>query len=363
MPDASERPLDPSPPAPGPALTAPAGPRPGALAVRVLLGAAVFTGLAWTLLRQVASPEAADRLGEVSPLGVLLGALVWTVGVGLQGLRWRALFPAGEGVPGRWLAARVIVGANVLNITVPGPVGEVVAAWAVHRRTGAPLPVAVASSFLARIVAVVGMGGVAVVLAPGVGAADSEEGRMVAAGGLLLGAAGLAVGLVCVWPERIAGVGAGFVERVGGARGAKAARLVRRVGGDLAALGRLGPAAWGEAAAWSLASAVVQAAGAWCGLHAAGLPVAPAVALYAHVLNSLGLVAVMFLPAGVGATEAIYVGVLSGLGVADPATALVGAVAVRWVQLGSLLFALPLLIRLGGAPPPAPRAPGAGARA
>jgi uncharacterized membrane protein YbhN (UPF0104 family) len=222
-------------------------------------------------------------------------------------------------------------------------VGEVVAAWSVARDGGPPLAVAVASSFLARIVAVVVLGVVALVLTPLVGAGAAEPSRVVLVGGLVLGAGASLAALLCAWPEATSRLLARALRRL-----PRADRLADRVvaaGAELAALGRLPPGAWAAAVGWSVVATFVQSLGSVAAFRAVGLAAGPPTAtdlalVYTHVLNSLGFLAVMFVPAGVGAMEAIYVAVLTGLGVCTAGEALVGTVVVRQVQLGSIVLSL-----------------------
>ena len=68
-----------------------------------------------------------------------------------MGLRWRALMPPRHHPPALGLSGIICAGL-LLNYAVPGPFGELGAAWFANRRYRVPLPDALASGVAARLV-------------------------------------------------------------------------------------------------------------------------------------------------------------------------------------------------------------------
>lgn len=296
----------------------------------------------------------ADAGVVVRPGWIVAGGVLWTLALPFQALRWRALVP-GPPLPVGPLSA-LVVGANLLNLALPGPTGELAAAWVAHRRWGVPLVVAVVTSVLARVLALSVLG----VLVLGAWPLVAGEGSpsWLRLGALTAGGGAAALASTWVWP--------GLVER---AIRALAALLPARIGErlsargrwwgeSLGALGRLGPARWLAAAGWSAVSTGVLGLASLAAFHGAGLaPPAPAL-LFTHLLASLAIVSALVLPGGLGAMEAVFAAVLPQLAPVGPVDAALGALAIRQSQLLSMLLSLPALLwvlrLLPADPPPAP---------
>jgi hypothetical protein len=118
----------------------------GWLVIFLLLSAALLHGMVdLSALRGIATEA---RLGPLAASFLLLfGGLVF------MGLRWRALMPRPERV-GRAGMVGICASGQLLNMALPGPVGELVAAALVQRRYGVETPVALAASIHARFVGV-----------------------------------------------------------------------------------------------------------------------------------------------------------------------------------------------------------------
>lgn len=114
----------------------------------------LFLLLSLALLRGMVDFEQVRILAREARLLPLGGSFVLLFG-GLvcMGLRWRALLPEPSRA-GRAGMVGICASGQLLNMALPGPVGELVAAALVQRRYGVEAPVALASSIHARFVGV-----------------------------------------------------------------------------------------------------------------------------------------------------------------------------------------------------------------
>ena len=85
-------------------------------------------------------------------LPLLVALSFMTCAFFFMSLRWRALMPPGHHPPATGLTA-IICSGLLLNYAVPGPFGELGAAWFAQRRYRVPLAGALASGVTARIAA------------------------------------------------------------------------------------------------------------------------------------------------------------------------------------------------------------------
>lgn len=274
---------------------------------------------------------------------VALAAVGWTAALPFQALRWRALLPAPRPPAGgtSWL----VTGANLLNIALPGPTGEVAAAWVLHRRWGVPLATAVYTSLLARVLALVTLGLLALAGWPAVMSGEAAAGWL-QVGALAVGAGGAALGVLLVAPALVARA----VEVVAGAlpeRPRAALRSRARWWSENArSLAPTTAGPWLAAAGWSAVASLVQGGATLAAFHGAGVSPAVIPLLYTHLLASLASVAALVLPGGIGALESVYVAVLPEIGGVPVLAAALGVLAVRQAQLGSMLLSLPALLWL-----------------
>lgn len=302
------------------------------IAAWIAVGGGLVGALGFALLAAMeGTSEAGARFAALDARWIATGAVVWTLALFIQGERWRALIPH-EG-PRPLEVGLVVAGTNVLNLALPGPVGEVVSAWYLKKRWGVPFAVAIGSEILARLLAMAILGILALGLAPWVPGGGPARGALA----LGLGLGGVFLGLVSGWPRRVLGL----VDRLPLPRS-----LRGRVGwlrDTLGALGGLGARRWARAMGWAILNLAVLWVGVGTAFWAAGSEPRPLGLLLVHVLGSLGVVASVIFPGGLGTMEAIYVGLHGTLGVTVE-EAVLGAVAIRWVQLGSMVLCLgPLL--------------------
>ena len=94
--------------------------------------------------------EALSTLRAVRPGPLALSWLIISGAFCFLGLRWRALMPPPHRPPGLGLSAIICAGL-LLNYAVPGPFGEIGAAWFASRRYKVPMADALASGVGARL--------------------------------------------------------------------------------------------------------------------------------------------------------------------------------------------------------------------
>jgi hypothetical protein len=114
----------------------------------------LFLLLSLALLRGMVDGDQVRALVRDARVFPLAGSFVMLFG-GLvcMGLRWRALMPEPSQV-GRAGMVGICASGQLLNMALPGPVGELVAAALVQRRYRVEAPVALAASIHARFVGV-----------------------------------------------------------------------------------------------------------------------------------------------------------------------------------------------------------------
>lgn len=280
-----------------------------------------------------------EHLARMRP-GWLGGALaLMMLGLLLAGPRFLALLPAGPWRrPGPLAAGTLLLGSTVLNLSFPGPVGEVAIAAAVQRRYGVPASTALAASLQGRLAGLASSGLLLLALLPLVQVPPEVLPMLWTVGGLL-GLAGLAAGAIALRPDLLAAVAragpAALSRRLPGRAGQLLGRLAQgidRLAHDLAGGLRLGPGPWLRALGWSALSHGSFALAVLCCAAAVGESVSPLAALVAHTASVVASAALVILPGGLGAWDASFGGVLSmaaGLPLTHAALVLV---AVRVVQ-------------------------------
>ncbi|RME20441.1 MAG: hypothetical protein D6798_20470, partial [Deltaproteobacteria bacterium] len=117
----------------------------------VTIGAVIGIGLLAAGQTPIGGAAIRDLAGRARP-GLLAGSFgVMTLAFLFMGLRWRSLMPPPHRPPGTGLMAIICAGL-LLNYALPGPMGELGAAWFASRRYRVPLASAIASGVAARLV-------------------------------------------------------------------------------------------------------------------------------------------------------------------------------------------------------------------
>ena len=89
------------------------------------------------------------RWNDISWIQFLLGWLLMCSALWALGHRWKALIQ--EQTEGNFLGA-ALCSALLLNYAIPGPFGEIAAAWFVHKRYTISIPVALTTATVARLI-------------------------------------------------------------------------------------------------------------------------------------------------------------------------------------------------------------------
>ncbi len=275
--------------------------------------------------------EALAHVSRLDPLWFAAAVLAWTLSLWPQGERWRCFLP-GATRPSGPVMAGILWGTNVLHLLFPGPVSEATAAWIVDRRWRSGLVEALGAAVLARLWALVLLGALGVlgllVGAPAGGTSTRALAVTLAVGGVLAGLVGLV-------PGRLVGP----LSQLHGGLGQRVSTWAR----SLAAVGAVPRRRWVEAAAWSLVNVACLSVATWCGLRAAGMPVAIWPSAWAYVLVALATIAMIVSPGGLGPLDVFCVLAYPLVLGVTPAEALVGNVVLRLVQVVHMGLGVPVL--------------------
>lgn len=302
-----------------------------------LVGVAAGAGAILAALEGLES--AGRRYSELSLPWLGMAWLVWLSSAWAQGRRWHALLPV-EGLTGEELG-KVLLGANVLNLALPGPVGELGAAWYLYREHGVPLPMGLSSTLLGRFVALLVYGAVTLSLWPFLEVPEAT-GRWLGplTGVLALGTLPL---LVLFRPTLLLRP-LGWLGRLPG--GADLEQRFHWWIRCFGALGKLGTGRWLQAAGWSLVNVGVLGTAGYCCFAAADVEARPLGALFVQVFTALVSVAAVILPSGLGAVDLAFVSVFPVAAEGTMGDAVLCAAVVRVVQLGSLAAGIPAMLLL-----------------
>jgi uncharacterized membrane protein YbhN (UPF0104 family) len=307
------------------------------LAGLVLLVVSVAVGAA---IAGLGGPAAfAQTLSRLRPGWLAAAVVAMLAGLSMAGPRFLALLPRQvEERPSPAAAATLMVASTVLNLSFPGPAGELAIATALRRRYGIPVPLALGASLQGRFSGL-GASGLLVLLVLPVVEVPPELVPMLWALAGLLGLAGAAAGAVALRPQWLARAGralpAALAARIGGRAGALLERLavgIDTVAAQLAEGVRVGPGGLLRALGWSLASHLCFAVAVLCAAAATGATVAPLPALLAHAASVVASIALVILPGGLGAWDATFAGVLVMAGGLELEAAGLVVVAVRITQ-------------------------------
>ncbi len=325
----------------------------------VAIGGAIGVGVLALAQTEVGSGAIADLWARADALELVLAMAIMTMAFFFMGMRWRALMPPPHAPPPGGLMAIICAGL-LLNYALPGPVGELGAAWFASRRYRVPLASAVASGVAARLV---GLATAAATAALVWVIADlpvpPEYQRLVGAAVVVIGLGGAALALLVVRPEPWKHLGhriLGPIADGGGRFSGPAARIeagLATTADSVAEVARSQPRAWARAVGWSIASHGSVVTGVALAAHAFQAPLLPAGLLFTYATTTAGAVALFALPGSQLGWDAMFLTLLhnsAGLSF-DEATAV--AVTVRVHHLFVMLAgAVALAWLLRGAPPP-----------
>lgn len=305
----------------------------------------------------------AELAGRARP-GLLSLALVsMTAAFFFMGLRWRALMPPESGARAGALMAIICAGL-LLNYALPGPMGELGAAWLAGRRYRLPLAVTLASGVAARLV---GLATAALTAAMVWLLADLpvpvEYRPLVGGAVVVIGVAGAALAALTARPEPWQALAQRLLQplaRRPGGVGRLAARLLgafQRTTDDLREVVRQRPSAWLRAVGWSICSHGSVVLGVSFAVAAFGAKASLPGLLFTYATTTAGAVALFLLPGSQLGWDAMFMGLLVGSAGLPLVEASAVALLVRVHHLlVMLLGALSLVWLLG------PRRAGSGRR-
>ena len=308
--------------------------------VVTVIGTLVALGLGLLALSQttVGGEELARIHGQLA-WGPLAGAtLLMSLAFFIMAFRWRSLMPPGVHPPISGLTGIILAGL-LLNYAVPGPAGELAAAWFAHRRYGLGLADALATGVVARLIGLATAAALAAVLGASGGVmVDPELQRAVWVGTAAVGIGGVGLaGLAAapgpwVWfAERCLGLWpagwplAGVLKRLVSAIRSLADALQRVAGSGRRRL--LG------AAAWSMLGHGTVMTGTLLAVLGVGADVHPVGIAYTYSVSTASAVLLFALPGSQFGWDALFASLLVGTAGLDQPQALAVALIVRSLQL------------------------------
>ena len=334
------------------ATTARSALRRGLWSVLGLLGLIALAGLAVSRT-DVGAEHLSDIAARMRVPHLLAATGLMSLAFVFLGLRWRALLPERHKPPPLGLTAIILAGL-LLNYALPGPMGELGAAWFAHRRYGVGVADALASGVIARAIGLASAALLGAVIWSTV-ALPVPEGmdQLVGLAALATGGGGALLVLLTVRPDLWTRLAALVLDPMQARLPARATPFVEKARGAVAALagashavlhrGR-GPVL--EAAAWSCVAHLMVVVGIgvaiiglgetprWIGLaFTYTTTTAGAVVLFAFPGSQLGwdamFATLLTVTADVASADAIAVSVIVRL--QQLAFMLVGALAVAWL--------------------------------
>ncbi len=312
----------------------------------ILLGICVFAIAQSDLGREAVQ----DLLTRARPGYLFISWVSISAAFFFMGLRWRALMPPAHRPPAAGLSAIICAGL-LLNYAVPGPFGELGAAWFAERRYRIPLADALASGVAARLVglataAVMGVLVWAVVPLPAP-EADGEiiqtARQLVEVATVVIGIGGVALFALAIRPGWWAGLSSSILGRFRGEGALRQSigKLDDAIGSLAGALSRVatrGLRPYARALMWSFighSSVIVGISIAVLGLggtpHLGGLA-------FTYATTTAGAVALFALPGSQVGWDALFVALLVATAGLSTSDALAIALLVRVQQLSLMVL-------------------------
>ncbi|MDP6933376.1 MAG: lysylphosphatidylglycerol synthase transmembrane domain-containing protein [Myxococcota bacterium] len=291
----------------------------------------------------------ASRLGSAGDLEIrerlsapwlAMAVLAYLAGNFLAGPRFLVLLTHRPRRPlGGATVGSLLLAVSVLNLSFPGPAGELAAVIVLQRRYGIPAGAGLATALSSRFV---GLFTSALIVGATLPFLSLTEGMapLLVTVALVLGSAGLAIALLALRPTWIAAVSdatAGAVSRrwsgrIGRSMG-QLHELMVQFADHMSQMTRIPPHRWLLAVAWSLALQAVlfgcTMSTAWAvGTHPEHLG-----AFFTQNLSALASLAMVVLPGGFGAFDLTFAGSLAASADLDAAQAGLVLVNMRLVHV------------------------------
>jgi len=310
--------------------------------ILLLLGAILLVTVALSQT-ELGAATVADLRARAHPLGLLGAFGLISLAFVCMAMRWRSLLLAARGAPVLSVSAILCAGL-LLNYALPGPVGEVAAAWFLARRQNIPVADALAAGITGRVIglctAAVAALGVWLLTDLPVPPALDEAVTLAA---LITGGGGLGLALFAARPAPFLAVAAVVLRPV--RRLPRAARLAdgleRGLGAVATAFGQTAQAGWGawlRAIGWSVAGHSCVVAGICAGAASVDAAAHLGGAIFAYAASTAAVVVLFAIPGSQVAWDGLFTGLLvatAGLALPD---ALVVGLLVRVQQLFFMLL-------------------------
>lgn len=263
-----------------------------------------FVLLSLALLRGMVDRQQLELLWAQARLLPLLGSFALLFGgLVFMGLRWRALMPEPARV-GRAGLVGICAAGQLLNMALPGPVGELVAAGLVQRTYGVEAPVALAASIHSRFVGVMSAALITLLVWLTAPMPVPDSARPFIFGAVVMVTLwGGALGVVALWPGLFLRPAAALRRRL---RPEHAGRIVRWLDRFLALGARFGESlstmtrsmGWPHVAAfgWNLLGVASISLGAWAASWALGAPGSLAGIVFSQCAVTAGAVVLFAMP-------------------------------------------------------------------
>ena len=311
----------------------------------------------------LAATAARDLFQRARPTNIAFATVLMSVAFVIMGLRWRSLMPPrpkdAAAVPIGGLTLIILAGL-MLNYAVPGPFGELAAAWFAHRRYGITLADAMASGVSARLIGLASASLLAAAVAlcapleiePAWRDAVLAGAAMVGVGGVLLLAFAArptpvlrAVGWCCRPLQSLPVLGR-IVTR-GLAAGTAVAEALRRIAAR-------GPAAALPALGWSTLGHLTVIAGIAVAVDGFDADWSMAGVAFTYAITTAGSVLLFAMPGSQFGWDALFATLLDTAAGLEPVDAMATAALVRGQQLIFMLAgAASTAVLLRGLGPPA----------
>lgn len=174
----------------------------------LFLGLLISAACLWYAFHGVELSAVAQGIAQVGPKWVLVSVAGALLGLVIRALRWRLLLAGGEKIEYWSLVSATFIGIMANNL-LPARLGEVVRAWVVARREGAPVPTVLASVVVERLLDVVValvLLGIALAASPDLGGNAANRLKQAGIAVLLFVAVGISALLVAMqFRERFLG--------------------------------------------------------------------------------------------------------------------------------------------------------------
>jgi hypothetical protein len=344
------------------------------IALLTLLGLGV--GLAIVQISSDTELSLSEVWTRAQPQWILVATLCVLLGTASHGPRMRPLLPPSGGEsPGIPQLGSLYLAASVLNLSFPGPAGELAAGVVLQRTHRIPATLVIAASLHARFVALLVSALLTLLCLPFLSIPEALQTHVYLGAGVL-GLGGTILGLLSFSPHQLKKLSGATIGRLGRADGGLIRGTLHQVHDKvdefaqaLATVPRQGFMAYLNAALWSVGSLTVSFLAIMCAAQSFGISPEPIGTFMTLCLTLIAAVALIVVPGGLGSFDLVLVTALT----ASAGTSWTEACLILWgVRLAQILsIALALLffrawardflqaevlqkIEKGGTPSPAP---------